>query len=88
MKTEEQEETQAEKVYTKIELETMRKETLEYYKGKKSVLTAQLENEVLLADIEEAQLRQLVAITRKMQLVTPQTQADPEPERPLKKPTT
>ena len=67
-----------EREYTAQEIETMRKDTVKFYKDKISVLTLQAEHEDLLAKIAEAQLRQVSAIIRRAQLTAAPSEEDIE----------
>ncbi len=73
------EEEGTQRQYTAAEMEQMRKDTVKFYKDKNEVLTLQLKHENLLADIEESQLRQLVALSRKMQMMAPEGPGAPAP---------
>jgi hypothetical protein len=65
-----------ERDYTPQEIETMRKDTVKFYKDKISVLTLQSDHEELLAKIAEAQLRQVSAIIRRAQLTAAPSEED------------
>jgi hypothetical protein len=65
-----------ERDYTPQEIETMRKDTVKFYKDKISVLSLQAEHEELLAKISEAQLRQVTAIIRRAQLTAAPSEED------------
>lgn len=53
-----------EKEYTPAEMAAMKKATVEFYKERINVLKLQKEYETLLADIEEAKLRGLLAFMK------------------------
>jgi hypothetical protein len=64
--------------YTDEQLETMRQETIKFYTSKNEVLALQADHERYLAEIEESQLRQITAVSRKLQIMAP----SPQPETP------
>tara|TARA_R110002126_G_scaffold147158_1_gene293201 strand:- start:23343 stop:23681 length:339 start_codon:yes stop_codon:yes gene_type:complete len=67
--SEEENQEPQEPQYTEAQMEQLRKNTLKFYKEKNDVLNLQLKHENFLADIEESQLRQMVALSRKMALM-------------------
>lgn len=74
-----------EREYTPQEMAAMKKATLEFYKERINVLKFQKEYETLLADIEEAKLRGLLAFMKVAHLKAgPETENEVEQETPEK----
>lgn len=71
------------------EIQTLLTQQLEFYKERTEFLEVQLKYETILADVEEQQLRQLVAKVRQAQILAPQDQQPVQPssedKRTLKK---
>lgn len=71
-------ETNQTKELSPEEIQTLINQQLQFYKERTEFLEVQLKYETLLADVEEQQLRQLVAKVRQAQILAPQEAQSPQ----------
>ena len=82
------EETNQPQEYTPEQIQEMKANQIAFYEDRIEFMKTQLQYETLVADIEEQNLRQLVAKVRQAQLLAPPQEPEAEtdaPRRTLKK---